>query len=201
MQVDGLDGERVEPMSAASERAERRMSVAEFLAYDDGTATRYELVDGQLVAMNPPAARHADICENLGRILDRQIPAPCRVYRTQLGVARSESDHSWREPDLMVTCHPPVHAYYAAPWLVIEVLSPSTEREDRTTKLDFYESFPSLEAVLLVWQDDRRVRLRERQGDGWREHDLVGSGLVRVAGLGVELDLDEIYRDPWAETT
>ena len=67
MQVDGLDGERVEPMSAASERAERRMSVAEFLAYDDGTATRYELVDGQLVAMNPPAARHADICENLGR--------------------------------------------------------------------------------------------------------------------------------------
>ena len=55
--------------------------------------------------------------------------------------------------------------------------------------------------MLLVWQDDRRVRLRERQGDGWREHDLVGSGLVRVAGLGVELDLDEIYRDPWAETT
>ena len=43
------------------------MSVAEFLAYDDGTATRYELVDGQLVAMNPPAARHANICENLGR--------------------------------------------------------------------------------------------------------------------------------------
>lgn len=101
----------------------------------------------------------------------------------------------------MVTCHRPVHAYYAAPRLVIEVLSPSTEREDRTTKLDFYESFPSLEAVLLVWQDDRRVRLRERQGDGWRERDLIGSGLVRVAELGVELDLNEIYRDPWAETT
>lgn len=101
----------------------------------------------------------------------------------------------------MVTCQRPERDYYAAPRLVIEVLSPSTEREDRTTKLDFYESFPSLEAVLLVWQDDRRVRLRERQGDGWREHDLVGSGTVRVAGLGVELDLDEIYRDPWAEAT
>lgn len=188
-------------MSAASERAERRMSVAEFLAYDDGTAIRYELVDGRLVAMNPPAVRHTEICENIGRLLERQIPVPCRVYRSQLGVARSESDYSWREPDLMVTCQRPERDYYAAPRLVIEVLSPSTEREDRTTKLDFYESFPSLEAVLLVWQDDRRVRLRERQGDGWREHDLVGSGTVRVAGLGVELDLDEIYRDPWAEAT
>lgn len=201
MEVDGLDGERVEPMSAASEWAERRMSVAEFLAYDDGTAIRYELVDGRLVAMNPPAVRHTEICENIGRLLERQIPVPCRVYRSQLGVARSESDYSWREPDLMVTCQRPERDYYAAPRLVVEVLSPSTEREDRTTKLDFYESFASLEAVLLVWQDDRRVRLRERQGDGWREHDLVGSGTVRVVGLGVELDLDEIYRDPWAEAS
>lgn len=195
------DGARVEAMSAPSERAERRMSVAEFLAYDDGTATRYELVDGRLEAMNPPSVRHAEIGENIGRALERQLVPPCRVYRMTVGVARDDSGRDWREPDLVVTCKRPADGFLPSPRLVVEILSPSTEREDRTTKLDFYEGFASLEAVLLVWQDDRRVRLRERQGDGWREHDLVGSGTVRVAGLGVELDLDEIYRDPWAEAT
>jgi hypothetical protein len=34
----------------------------------------------------------------------------------------------------------------AEPRFVVEVLSPSTEKEDRTIKLDFHESFPSLEA-------------------------------------------------------
>jgi Uma2 family endonuclease len=40
--------------SAGSPAAERPMTVAEFLDFDDGTDTRYELVEGRPVAMNPP---------------------------------------------------------------------------------------------------------------------------------------------------
>jgi len=35
--------------------AEKLMTVDEFLRWDDGTDTRYELVDGQIVAMAPQA--------------------------------------------------------------------------------------------------------------------------------------------------
>jgi Uma2 family endonuclease len=49
-------------MSAASRPEPRPMTVAEFLEYDDGTDTRYELIDGQLVAKNPPATKHVQIC-------------------------------------------------------------------------------------------------------------------------------------------
>ena len=80
-------------MSAASEPAERPMTVAEFLAYDDGTATRYELVNGLLVAMNPPAVRHAIMCKNFGPILDRQIPHPPGRSVPARGRS-SESDHT-----------------------------------------------------------------------------------------------------------
>ena len=45
-------------MNALSQPAGRGMTVAEFLEYDDCTQTRYELVDGELVAINPPATRH-----------------------------------------------------------------------------------------------------------------------------------------------
>ncbi|MEK0082617.1 Uma2 family endonuclease [Benzoatithermus flavus] len=137
-------------MNAASERTERRMTVAEFLAWNDGTETRYELVNGMLVAMNQPAIRHALVCDNIGRALERQVRPPCRVFRAIAGVAHGEDDRTWREPDLVVTCKRPAEGFIAEPRFVVEVLSPSTEREDRTVKLDFYESFPTLEAVLLV---------------------------------------------------
>ena len=173
------------------------MTVAEFLAYDDGTETRYELVSGALVAMNPPSGRHADICENIADCLRPQLVPPCRVYTSKAGAALDEQGLSWREPDVLVACVRPEAGFFH-PRLVVEVLSPSTEKDDRTTKLDFYETLPSVEAILLVWQEERRVRLREREGDGWSDRDVIGSGTVQVAGLGARLTLDEIYHDPWA---
>jgi Uma2 family endonuclease len=184
-------------MSTASNPLERPMTVAEFLAYDDGTDTRYELVNGALVAMNPPSSRHADICENIAASLRPQLVPPCRVYTSKAGAALNAEGLSWREPDVLVACTRPDAGFFH-PRLVVEVLSPSTEKDDRTTKLDFYESLPSVEAILLVWQEERRVRLRERGDGDWRDHDVIGSGTVTVGGLGVRLTLDEIYHDPWA---
>ena len=47
--------------------------------------------------------------------------------------------------------------------MIVEVLSPSTEKEDRTRKLDFYKGFWTIEAILFVWQDAQRVELPERK--------------------------------------
>jgi hypothetical protein len=78
-------------MSTSSEPVERLMTVVEFLAYGDGRATRYELVGGRLIAMNPPAVRHAVIGENIGRALERPFRPPCRVFWMTVGVAQNES--------------------------------------------------------------------------------------------------------------
>ena len=48
-----------------AELAEKRMTVAEFLTWNDGTDTRYELIDGRPVAMAPVAAGHSVIAANL----------------------------------------------------------------------------------------------------------------------------------------
>lgn len=57
-----------------------------------------------------------------------------------------------------------------------------------------YRSLPSVEAVLLVWQDARRVQLVARDAERWSMQDMVGGGEVSVAALDVGLTLDEIYR-------
>ena len=59
-------------------------------------------------------------------------------------------------------------------------LSPSTEKEDRTRKLDFYRSFATVEAILFVWQDTRRVELHERTEGGWLVRDMIGGGTVAL---------------------
>jgi Uma2 family endonuclease len=175
------------------------MNVAEFLAYDDGTLTRYELIHGIMVATSLPHVRHTEIVSNIGRSLDRQLMPPCRVYEARVGIAADDGGRDWRTPDLVATCVRPQPRYIQSPRLIVEVLSPSTEKDDRTTKLDFYETLPILEAVLLVWQDERRVRLRSRGEAGWVDQDVIGSGTVAIPDLGVTLSLDEIYADPWGE--
>jgi Uma2 family endonuclease len=177
----------------AEPASKQRMTVGEFLAYDDGTDTRYELVDGELVAMNPPAEPHVRIAMNVQETLAQQLRRPCRAYMGG-GVWLSEDDRTWREPDVFVSCVPG-EGFTRAPQLIVEVLSPSTEKEDRTRKLDFYRRFLSLRAVLLVWQETRRVEVRERDGERWLVRDMIGSGTIHLEDLGLRLELDEIYAD------
>ncbi|XWK90797.1 MAG: Uma2 family endonuclease [Phormidium sp.] len=48
-----------------SEVAEKLFTFEQYLAYDDGTDNRYELVDGRLELMNPPTFRHLLIVDFL----------------------------------------------------------------------------------------------------------------------------------------
>ena len=180
-------------MSATgSPAADRRMTVAEFLDFDDGTDTRYELVEGRPVAMNPPKVRHVVITKNLFRALDRKLSPPCEPF-VGGGVALSDEDDDYRLPDVFVSCAEFRENYFDQPRLLIEVLSLSTAKDDRTTKLDFYKSFPGAEAVMLVWQDTRRVELHLRRPEGWLVTATIGQGAVAVPPLGIEPSLDEIY--------
>jgi Uma2 family endonuclease len=83
------------------------------------------------------------------------------------------------------------------PRLIVEVLSPSTEEYDRGSKLDHYKTIPSLVEVVLVAHDKRQVEVIRREDDGsWSKHLFAETARVRLAALGVELALDEIYHDP-----
>lgn len=166
------------------------MTVGEFLAYDDGTDTRYELVGGDMVAMNPPAEAHVRITMNVYDAITPLPRRPCRAYMGG-GVWRAEGDDTWREPDIFISCGP--DGFSRVPRLVIEVLSPSAEKEDRTRKLDFYRGFESVEAIHFVWQDTPRVELQERVAEAWLVRDVIGGGNLSIAALGLEIRLAEIY--------
>jgi Uma2 family endonuclease len=177
-----------------AEAAEKRWTVEEFLAWDDGTDRRHELVDGRIVAMAPPSEAHAAIVMNLGTAIRNQLRPPCRVLG-EFGVRLEGRDDSFYQFDLAVTCAP-VDAgrrYVAEPILIIEVLSPSTQLHDRGRKLDDYRQLPSVKEILLVASEQRRVQHWRRDGPRWIVEDLIGDADLRLAAVPEPIPLAAVY--------
>jgi Uma2 family endonuclease len=174
-----------------TETAQRRMTVEEFLAWDDGTDTRYELVDGVPVAMAPPAGAHGRIVVNTAALLSvhlRRRP-PCQA-EAEAGIRIS--DHVRWQADLAVTCAPPA-PNIDEPLLVVEVLSPSTRAKDLDRKLRDYKGLPSVREIWLVDSEARWVQVWQRGPDGWAGRDHIGGGSFHSAVLEEAVVLDELY--------
>ena len=177
---------------------EPRMTLAEFLRWDDGTDARYELVDGRIVGVAPPNDAHGTIVMNIGFAIRSQLRPPCRVA-AEAGILRPNRDDSYYVADLGATCGPAAdrRQHLPEPVLIVEVLSPLTEDHDRGRKVPDYREIPSLQEILVVASQERRVELWRREGDRWRVEgrveDLIGEATVGLASCDASIPLAAIY--------
>ena len=176
-----------------AEPARRLWTFDEFLAFDDGTDTRYELFDGQIFAMAPATDVHGALVARLVVRLGAGLRPPCEVV-IEAGIVPPERADSYYEADLAVTCTGLTgQQFVAEPILIVEVLSPSTATTDRDRKLPDYRTIPSLHDILVVSSTEPRIEHFHRQPDGWKIHDLRGAATLRLETLDVTLDLRELY--------
>jgi len=177
-----------------AQAARRRWTVEEFLALDDGTDRRYELLDGEIVAMAPPARAHGTLVSRLARVIGNALRPPCEVI-AEAGIIPPERGDSYYQADLAVTCTPgaPSDQFVAEPVLIAEVLSPSTAATDRDRKLPDYRRIGSLQDILVVSSTEARIEHFRREPDGWKVQDYAGSGTVTLGSFDVTLDLSELY--------
>jgi Uma2 family endonuclease len=112
--------------------APKRMTLAEFLEWDDGTDRRYELLDGIPVMMAPSLEAHGELALALGAEIRARLRPPCRVI-SEAGIVIVDRADTYYVADLAVTCasREPGRRMVVAPVLVVEVLSPSTDQVDR----------------------------------------------------------------------
>jgi Uma2 family endonuclease len=176
--------------------APQRMTLAEFLEWDDGTDRRYQLFDGVPVMMAPAAEAHGELALSLGAEIRSRLKRPCRVI-SEAGITVPNRSDTYYVADLAVTCVPrePGRRIVAEPVLIVEVLSPSTEPIDHLRKLADYRTLPSVQEILIVFPDERRVEIRRRTADGWRVEDLIGRAEMRLGCCGAPITLDAVYRD------
>lgn len=181
------------------------LSPDEFLDWELRQDEKHEYHRGEVFLLNRGPDGMAGGTETHARIIGNLYLAlrlalrdrGCTVYTDALGV-RVEAEDLFTYPDLSVVCgeatfYDDRRTRLLNPTALVEVLSPSTEGYDRTTKSRFYRQIPSLEAYVVVSQDGPAVDVLVRDGDGWRLHSEDAEGRVAVSPLDVALDLAEVY--------
>lgn len=155
---------------------------------------RYELIDGQPVAMAGAKKNHTAIVSKLIMAMGNHLEAnnsPCFPYASDLKVIIDEQNFYY--PDIVVDCGASDESA-TQPKLIIEVLSYSTQAKDKTKKFEHYKTLPTLEEYAVIEQDFMEV-IVYRKKDNWTQPNLYHQGdSVVFDSIGLTLAIEEIYR-------
>lgn len=182
-----------------SSAAAYRMTLDEFLEWEELQELRYEFDGLEVFAMTGGTAAHSALMRNLaifigGPLLQRG--GPCRFFGDALKI-RTRQD-TIRYPDGLVTCTPGprTRTVEAAPVIVFEVLSPSSQRTDREAKLAEYLDTPSIRRYVMLASDAVQATVFAR-GDGgaWEGVALDAAAMLEMPEIELSLPLAELNRD------
>jgi Uma2 family endonuclease len=181
--------------------AEQLMSLDEFLAWERDQPERYEYASGVITMMTGGSAAHVTIAMNLAFALRHALRGTgCRPFGSDMKVI---ANHTVRYPDISVICRPVGDRddHLSDPVLIIEVISPSTEREDRGRKKFDYFATPSIRQYAIIEQNERLIDLYTRIGDLWTDEIVEADAVLKLSSIGVEMSLDVIYEDTELDAT
>ena len=168
----------------------------DYLNTEQDTEIRHEYVDGQIYAMSGASAAHNLLAGELFAALHANTEPPCHVFMSDMKLVIKQQDKQFAYyPDLMVACDTQEEsAYYRQqPILLIEVLSPSTQRTDLGEKLANYSSVPSLREYLIVSQDTPHLQLFRRRTN-WQAEYYYAGDMLKLESVDLTLAVEQIYR-------
>ena len=192
-------------MSALTQ--EKWISEEEYWAMVEKSPQKLEWYNGRVVplfrgaeAMAGGGYIHARLIVRLNAVLERALEGKrCTATGSELHVQAGENGLKTL-PDNAIHCEDARfdgknRNILLNPKVIFEVLSPGTEKYDRTEKFDHYKRIESLTDYLLVWQDMVRVEKFSRAENGWVLqvfHRL--SDMVSLPSVEIEIALGELYR-------
>jgi len=173
----------------------------EFLVWERLQPTKHDLIDGVPVAMAGAGEGHNIIAGNIYFVARLKLGGdnPCRPFQsdmiTKTGVNKG------RYPDVTIDCGQRNVANQSAPKPVVifEVLSPKTQKQDRTVKLAEYNAVPTIAHYVLVEQSEPLVHVYSRGGTGdfiIRPEEIEGlEGSLDLPAIGISMSMSEIYEN------
>jgi len=173
------------------------MTVVEFLDWDEGRDGRWELQDGELVAMAPERLVHTETKYEIVAALKsaiRRANAACHAVPD--GATVRITARTAFEPDALVYCGPrlpPDSIEIPEPLIVVEVLSGGTAARDHGVKLAGYFSLMSV-AHYLILDPDNRMAFHHKRGPGdLIETRILKDGQLRLDPPGLEIPVQDMF--------
>ncbi len=176
------------------------MTVAEFLEWDPDSGRRWQLIDGEPVAMAPAGHNHGVIQTELAYLLTAHLIASasmCHAVTAPGIIPRVRATENFRIPDLGVTCTPSTGSVEVPNTvLLVEILSPSNYRQTRANVWS-YATLPSVREILVVHSTRIEAELLRRLPDlSWPAQPTVlrdGEALA-LETIGLTLPVRAMYR-------
>ncbi len=171
----------------------RTMTPDEFLAWEANQELKWEFNGFEPVAMTGGTDAHAAIQANVIIALGNRLRGkPCYVRGSEIKV---RTGLGYRYPDAFVSCTPVARdaTVTAEPVVIFEVMSESTSRTDRTTKLLEYRSLPSVLRYVMLEQDQAVATVFTRVETGWGLERLGAGDVLLMPEIEVEVPMSELY--------
>ncbi len=182
-------------------RRHEHLTVEDFLALDrENLDQKYEFRNGQMVAMSGGSTNHGILINNVHGLLYPHLrKSPCIAFVE--GTLKVEDECYL--PDIMVTRNEQDltenKTYIEHPKLVIEVLSPTTENDDRRDKLWVYTQCFSIQEYILVSWDYMVIQKMTRKGTQdldrfqWIDQWYGKGESVELETIDLVLPVEDVY--------
>jgi len=183
------------------------MTVEQYLTLDEATDAKYEYDNGYVFMLRPPSSAydenaildmaggsvaHGAICAQLVYLLVGALRGrPCRAYTSDTRMKLAERQYFY--PDITVACGQETGSMLQNPTVVIEVLSPTTEKRDRGAKFQTYKALPTVQEYVLIGSEYQAIEVHRREGTFWRQYHYRTGDLVELTSIGVRFPFDEVY--------
>ncbi len=185
-------------------KEDKRYTLEAYLRREARSVHKHEFIDGKIIKMAYAKGPHNIIAANMiGQLTnafeqlhknlivftsDQKIFFPTLnegVYADALAVA--DKPEYWDAEELLLT----------NPLLVVEVLSRSTSRYDRSGKFDKYKTLESFKEYVLIRQDAYYAETWYREKPGlWHETIVTDlNAKLPLQSVGVSLSMERIYRN------
>ncbi len=174
-------------------------TVEQYLDLERYSNVKHEYHGGYVYAMAGGSQAHSTIGVNVCALLRSCVRGSgCRALNSEINIRQTAGDYVYA--DAVVTCDPrdraPGQDWIDFPTLIVEVLSPSTERYDRGGKFEAYKSAETFEEYVLVDYRRREVEVRRREAAGtWSATTYRPGDDIRLDSMGLTLPMDAIYED------
>ena len=178
------------------------LSASDYLEFERASKEKHEFSKGKIVNMAGASMPHNYIVSNLiikiGSLLRGK---ECKIFTSDLRV-HSPMSESFTYPDATIICGKPEMVdnkmdTVKNPTVIIEVMSPSTEQNDRGAKFFNYMQIPSLQEYLLISSTSVFTLSARKQADNsWKFDELKNlTDRLAIQSIGHEISLQAIYEN------
>ena len=192
--------QNIENMEAIA-LSEKLFTVQEYLEFEEQSDVRHEFHYGRLLPIAGTSDVHNEIVHDIHTLIKNAFrPRGCKVYAENVKLEIIK-DGKFCYPDVMLTCDEADKEstfIKRHPSLIVEVLSKSTARYDKTDKFEDFQKVPSIQYYLLVesrWQSAILYSKTDKL-DFWTYQIFKNlDDVIELPKLNFQLSLEMIYQN------